>query len=224
MLGARASWLREQMDDAHCDPTLLHNTYRQFARVNALVSGWRRVFENRLAPRLHRGATILDVGCGGGDLARRLRLCSERCGTPAAVTAIDRDPRAVRFARSRPPLSGVEFRELSAEDLARSGERFDVVVSNHLLHHLADDQLPAFLETTADLALGTVIHNDLRRHPAAYAAFSLAGPLFPRSFIVEDGLRSIRRAFTAEELGQLAPPGWKVEGAAPFRHLVILEK
>lgn len=239
MLGERASWLRERMDDPACDPLLLRNTYRQFARVNALVTGWRRVFALHLAPRLKSGSTVLDVGCGGGDLARSLSLWSERAGTPVSVTAIDPDPRAIEFARSSPApagagfgravgagarLASVDFRLASAEELLSAGERFDVVVSNHLLHHLADAELPNFLETTAALARAAVIHNDMSRHPLAFAAFSLARPLFPRSFIVEDGLRSIRRAFTPDELRRRVPSGWRVLTFAPFRNLVILER
>src|SRR5690606_10838243 len=141
----RATWLRERMDDPDCDPTLLRNTYGQFALVNASISGWGRVFARHVAPLLEPGSTILDVGCGGGDLARRFRIWSERSGTPARVTAIDPDSRAIDFARSAAATHGVEYRHVSAEDLLRSGERFDVVVSNHVLHHLADEAVAPFL-------------------------------------------------------------------------------
>lgn len=224
MLSERASWLRERMDDPACDPLLLRNTYRQFARVNPLVSGWRRVFEQHVVPRLHTTSTILDVGCGGGDLARSLRVWSERAGNAVSVTAIDPDPRAIEFARSEPAPSGVAFRHASAEELLGAGERFDVVVSNHLLHHLGDAELLPFLLTTAALARHAVLHNDMSRHPVAFAVFSLTRPFFPKSFIVEDGLLSIRRAFTADELRRRLPSGWRVVTLAPFRNLLLLEK
>ncbi|HZJ10485.1 MAG TPA: methyltransferase domain-containing protein [Trueperaceae bacterium] len=224
MLGERASWLRERMDDPACDPLLLRNTYRQFARVNALVTGWRRVFRRHLAPRLQSGTTILDVGCGGGDLARSLQLWSELSGTRVSVTAIDPDQRAIEFALSDPAPSGVDFRQTTAEELASAGERFDVVVSNHLLHHLTDAELLPFLETTVALANGIAIHSDMSRHPVAYGAFAMTRPLFRESFIVEDGLRSIRRAFTPDELRRRVPRDWEVRTLVPFRNLVILEK
>ncbi|HZW99287.1 MAG TPA: hypothetical protein VFF10_04440 [Trueperaceae bacterium] len=37
-------------------------------------------------------------------------------------------------------------------------------------------------------------------------------------------LRSIRRAFTAEELRGLVPDDWEVQTLVPFRNLVVLEK
>lgn len=240
MLSERAIWLREQMDDPACDPLLLRNTYRQFARVNALVTGWRRVFARHLAPRLRNGTTILDVGCGGGDLARNLSEWSRRAGVRVYVIAIDPDPRAIGYATSAPLAAGaglarpchaknrqpraVDFRQTTAEELAWSSERFDIVVSNHLLHHLADAAIPSFLETTAALANGLVIHSDMSRHPLAYSAFSLTRPLFPQSFIVDDGLTSIRRAFTPDELRRRVWGDWEVRTMVPFRNLVILEK
>lgn len=233
MLRHRASGLQERMDDPRCDPVLLRNTYRQFARVNSLVTGWRRTFDELLVPHLRAGGTILDVGCGAGDIARQLAVWSRETGAPVRVTAIDPDPRAIRYATSSEAASvfstsesaaSVDFRQATAQRLAAEGERFDVVVSNHLLHHLTDAELLPFLETTASLASSLVVHSDMQRHPAAYAAFSLTKPLFPRSYIVEDGLTSIRRAFTPAELRGLVPPGWDVRTKFPFRNLVVLEK
>lgn len=212
------------MEDGDCDPLLLRNTYAQFSTVNRVVAGWGRLIERFLAPRLEAGSTVLDVGCGGGDLVRRLASWGESRGTPLAVTGIDPDARALSFARSRAVPRGVEYRRASLEELAANGERFHFVLSNHLLHHLSSDRVAPFLEASAAVVERTALHNDLRRHWLALAAFSLTGPLFPRSFIREDGVRSIRRSFIPSELRPLLPPGWRVEPMVPFRNLVILER
>jgi 2-polyprenyl-3-methyl-5-hydroxy-6-metoxy-1,4-benzoquinol methylase len=227
VLGQRASDLRERMDEPDCDPLLLRNTYAQFALVNRVVTGWERLFRRYLAPRLVPGSSVLDVGCGGGDLARRLAAWSERRGVPLLVTAIDPDPRALAFAREQASAgsgTAIEYLRGDAEQLAATGRRFDCVISNHLLHHLPAEELPRFLEVSGELSRSLVLHNDLRRHGAAWLAFSLTRPLFRRSYIVEDGLRSIRRAFTPAELRALVPDGWRVTSAAPFRTLAILER
>ena len=104
------------------------------------------------------------------------------------------------------------------------GCSFDLVVSNHVLHHLAEDELPAFLGESAGLCHGRVIHNDLRRSPAAYALFFAGSWPFTGSYIRQDGLTSIRRSYTAAELRAAAPPGWTVVRRAPFRNLLILDK
>lgn len=224
MLLPRAAELRERMDDPACNEDKLYRTYRQFEIVNRLVSGWPRLFKARLAPLLRGGGTVLDVGCGGGDLARKLRSWGEQLGLELQITAIDPDPRALAFALSCPPVSGVTFHQASVQELQEAGERFDVVISNHVLHHLPVARLAEFFDSTARLAGRAVFHNDLRRHEIALAAFALCWPLFPRSFIVGDGIRSIRRAFTPAELEPLLPAGWHLESLAPFRNLVVFER
>jgi hypothetical protein len=73
------------------------------------------------------------------------------------------------------------------------------------------------------LSRGVVIHNDIRRSPAAYALFYAASWLFTGSYIRQDGLTSIRRSYTAAELAAGAPPGWTVTRHAPFRNLLQLD-
>jgi tRNA (mo5U34)-methyltransferase len=80
------------------------------------------------------GWTALDVGCNAGfysfELARR----------GAHVTAIDADEhylRQARWARARLGLEDrVDLRRLSVYDLARTGERFDLVLFLGVLYHL----------------------------------------------------------------------------------------
>ena len=212
------------MDEPDCDPVRLRNTYAQFARVNRWLSGWRKVFERLLEPRLTPGASLLDIGCGGGDLARSLRRWSMAAGSPLEITAVDPDPRALAFAAQRTAPGEISYLQLTAEELLERGGRFDFVVSNHLIHHLEESRLHAFLEASERLGRRLVVHNDLRRHPAALLAFALTGPLFPRSYIVEDGLRSIRRSYTPVELRSLLPSGWRHETLAPFRNLLVFER
>lgn len=225
LLRDRAAHAVEEMDLPGCDPVRLDRTYAQFALVNRAVSGWRGVYLSQLRTRLRRGvrATLLDIGCGGGDVPVMLSRWAARDGFSLEITAIDPDPRASRFAAERHAASGVKFRQSTAAALAGEGLSFDLVISNHVLHHLAEAELPAFLAESAALCHGTVVHSDLRRSAAAYALFFAVSWPFAGSYIRQDGLTSIRRSYTAAELRLMGPPGWTVVRRAPFRNLLILD-
>ncbi|MGZ0067026.1 methyltransferase domain-containing protein [Microbacterium arborescens] len=218
--------LRELMDDPDCDPDALAQTLRRFDIVNRAVSGWGTVWRRHLRPalaRLDRPARVLDIGSGGGDVTARLARLAERDGLDVSWLGIDPDPRALAVARerSRPDL---EFRSTDSTALRASGERFDAVISNHVLHHLGASELDAFIADSLALSRGVVLHADIERGHAAYALYA-AGilPLQQGTFLHTDGLRSIRRSYRARELRTtLAGRGeWHVVRPAPFRVLAV---
>ena len=78
----RDTGLRELMDDPACDLGQLRRTYAVFPLVNGLVAGWRRAYRERIRPLLSadRTTTLLDLGSGGGDLARSLARWARQIG------------------------------------------------------------------------------------------------------------------------------------------------
>lgn len=230
MLGlARATGAIEEMDRPDCDPVLLRRTYAQFPLVNRVVAGWRGNYLEFIRPLLvHRvRARILDVGCGGGDIAANLARWALADGFEVAVHGIDPDPRAIGYARqtrhrSKLPAGALEFRETTSARLAAAGEQYDLVLSNHLLHHLSQDELQQLQEDTEHLCAGLGMHSDIRRSPMALGLFGLATlPLAGSSLIRRDGLTSIRRSYVPEELEQLLRTGWEVRTQRPYRNLLF---
>jgi 2-polyprenyl-3-methyl-5-hydroxy-6-metoxy-1,4-benzoquinol methylase len=222
-LAHRDREVRELMDDPGADLAALRRTYRQFRVVNRLVSGWRRRYRRDLRPLLSadRETTLLDVGCGGGDVARALAGWAARDGLRLRVTGVDPDPRAYAYAVEGGDAGLVDLRCCSSTDLVAEGRRFDVVVSNHLLHHLDDRELAALLADSTVLARRLVLHNDLARSRVAYAGYAVLSRLAgPGSFLRTDGLRSIRRSYRPAELAAVVPAGWRVRRAFGFRLLL----
>jgi 2-polyprenyl-3-methyl-5-hydroxy-6-metoxy-1,4-benzoquinol methylase len=218
----------EEMDRPDCDLAMLNRTYAQFPLINAVVSGWGQVYRRQLRPLLFAAAaesgraTLLDVGCGGGDVARRLARWAARDGLPLAVTAVDPDERAFAFASGRPAVPGLSFRRALSSELVADGLRFDVVISNHILHHLDSAALALLLADSQSLCRRAAIHSDIARSNAAYGLFSAGTlPFFPGSFIRRDGLTSIRRSYTAAELRAAVPQDWSVEPGGWFRTLLV---
>src|SRR5690606_23378181 len=106
--------------------------------------------------------------------------------------------------------------------------RFDLVISNHLLHHLPQAELAQLLTESRRLARTRVLHNDIARSRLAYGAYWVAtAPFANRSFVRTDGLRSIRRSYQRHELEQAAAEAlpdrrvsWRVERQFPSRLLL----
>ena len=218
----RDASLAERMDDPQCDEATLFRTYRQFALINPLLARWRSVYARLIRPAMQPGvpATLLDVGFGGGDIPRALDRWARRDGFDLRITAIDPDPRTYRFASAWPRSERIEFRVADTATLRAEGARFDVVISNAVLHHLNPDTLAGFFADTRALARRMLVHNDTVRSAAAYALFSaFVAPWLRNSFAAEDGRLTVRRSYRPDELRALAP-GWRIERLAPFRQLV----
>ncbi|WP_235476371.1 methyltransferase domain-containing protein [Frigoribacterium sp. Leaf263] len=218
-LDRRDAGLVELMDDPDCDLRLLERTYGLFPLVNALVGGWGAIYRELLRPMMsdERPLRLLDLGSGGGDVARGLMRRARKDGLRLEIVAADPDARAHGWA-SEHPLPGVEYRCVSSGDLVTAGERFDVVVSNHVLHHLDDEARASVLDDSERLAERLVVHVDIRRARTAYLAYWIGSlPLAGRSFVRVDGLRSIRRSFRPDELRAVVPPRWRVVARRPFR-------
>ena len=227
-LAVRDDTLVELMDDPHCDARRLRATLRRFGTVNRLVADWGSVYRTRLAPylaALDRPARVLDLGSGGGDLVVRLADLARRDGLDVHWTGVDPDPRAHAVATEREVPPTAAFRCTDAAALVAEGDSFDAVLSNHVLHHLGSD-LPAFAAQSLQLSRGLVLHGDIERSRLAYALYAVGiTPFAPGTFLRTDGLRSIRRSFTREELATALDPdrsgSWSVERPAPFRLLAV---
>jgi 2-polyprenyl-3-methyl-5-hydroxy-6-metoxy-1,4-benzoquinol methylase len=222
VLRHRAPQLAERMDDPHCDRETLYRTYAQFSAVNRLVAGWHAIYRSWLRPRMQprRRYTLLDIGAGGGDVVKILLALARHDGVCLEATALDPDPRAAAYFAAH-PCEGVAFIQATSRQLANEGARFDFVISNHLLHHLSDDRLQGLLCDSERLAKQLSLHNDIERGDLAYVAFACLKPFFRGSFIVPDGLTSIRRSYTRRELAAVVPPSWRVERRFPYRLLLV---
>ena len=97
------------------------------------------------SPRPLEGLRVLDIGCGGGLLSEPVA----RMG--AQVVGADPSEKNIGIASTHAAQSGVEvdYRAMSAEQLAEAGESFDVVLNMEVVEHVADVDL--FVSTCAGM-------------------------------------------------------------------------
>lgn len=91
------------------------------------------------------GLRILDVGCGGGI------LCEPMARLGGRVHGIDPEPAALRAAEDHAALFAlpISYTSESAESLAETGQKFDVVCALEVVEHVADRSV--FLTALAKL-------------------------------------------------------------------------
>lgn len=219
-LSRRADNLHESMNDPNCSREKLFRTYREFALTNRLLAGWRRSYVSLIRPHLRAGEefTLLDIGFGGGDIPRTLSAWVRRDGFQLEITGIEQDARALEYVSTLPKRGGVTFREASLDDLLCEKRMFDFVISNHVLHELTNREVGVFRDQVEALTRRRSIMSDIARSFPGYLLFASTVPLYIRSsFTVPDGLISIRRSFTRDELQSALGPRWRVWNAAWFR-------
>lgn len=111
-------------------------------RVNYICDHVRRFLLNdptalnEGGPRPLDGVRIADIGCGGGILSESLAELGAR------VTGIDPAPNNIAVATRHAEKSGldIDYRNITAEALAQTGEQFDVIAALEVIEHVEGPQ------------------------------------------------------------------------------------
>ena len=127
-----------------------------------------------------RPLRMLDIGCGGGVLSEPLA----RFG--ATVMGIDPSPDNIAVARIHAAQSGlsIDYRCLTPEELAETGELFDAVLAMEVVEHVADvglflDSAAAMVKPGGLLFVGT-LNRTLRSFTFAIAVAEYVFGWIPR--------------------------------------------
>jgi 2-polyprenyl-3-methyl-5-hydroxy-6-metoxy-1,4-benzoquinol methylase len=205
---ARRDLQPEIMDRPELDPALHRQALAGLRRLN-----WASGSAGILWPAIHplakrkglRALSVLDVACGGGDVALDLWRRARRRNIELHITGCDVSSVALDTARAQASEQGVDAQWLQLDALTQPlpGE-FDVVMSSLFLHHLADNDAARLLAKMAGSAGHLLLVNDLRRSRAGYLLAQLACRVLTRSPVVHfDGPQSVAAAFTLPEVAVL---------------------
>jgi 2-polyprenyl-6-hydroxyphenyl methylase/3-demethylubiquinone-9 3-methyltransferase len=157
----------EAMADSWWDPEGLFKPLHRInpVRLSYIGSTLARHFGRDMAVEQPlSGLHILDVGCGGG------LVCEPLARMGANVLGIDPSEKNIHVAAAHAANSdlAVDYRFITAEELAASGHRFDAVLALEVVEHVAD--LESFLAACQNLvaAGGPLIFSTINRTPKAF--------------------------------------------------------
>jgi len=194
----------EWMDDAAAGEAEFALALEQLGRINRLTFAFHPVLSwlDRLVAETGAHAlSILDVGCGGGQMLTAIDAWARQRGVTVTLVGLDHSPWAARYAAAQ----GVPARFITADlfDLDPA-ERFDVVLCNLFTHHLRDPDLVRFLQWCEARATRGWLISDLHRHWLPWSVVWLGFRLMRFSaMIIHDATVSIARSFVRADWQRL---------------------
>jgi 2-polyprenyl-3-methyl-5-hydroxy-6-metoxy-1,4-benzoquinol methylase len=224
---SRRSTADEWMDVEPLGVDELGQCLRQLAQINVLSLGYRPTLTWLAeAVRWHgrERLSVLDVGCGYGDMLRRLHRWADRRRIALDLHGIDINPvtRQVAVAAT-PARTAVRYHTADIFGLPED-QTYDIVISALFAHHLDSAALVRFLRwMEAHATVGWFI-NDLHRSAAAhFAVKQFLRAMGYHRVVRHDGPLSVERALTLEEWRQalagagLDPGSVSLRRFFPFR-------
>ncbi len=195
----------ERIDTGDYTPEEYVTFLREIAFINRYFGDGRalkKTLLNEIKREDRREFSVLDVGCGSGELLRIIAEFAAKSGRKASLTGIDLNPISSSTTRSE----SREFPEIAsirgdAFQLPFAEGSFDYAISSLFFHHLTDEQIPTVLKEMSRVARRGIVVIDLHRNFAAYVLYKVFCFTFGISPLVnDDGSLSIRKGFRPGEL------------------------
>jgi hypothetical protein len=190
----------EILDDPAVSPEIVTRSIADVVRSNALFGGLKSAMDelNVVLRILPRQATLLDVGTGLGDIPRDARRAARDAGVELTTVGLDSSIELTRASRGAvsAAVCGDALR------LPFADHSVDIVMCSQVLHHFEGENALRLLREMDRVARIRVIVSDIKRSWFAAAGIWLASfPLRFHAVSRHDGVVSVMRGFTAEELG-----------------------
>lgn len=193
---------QEILDSDACPPVEVEASLRDLCRINRWFGGvatTRRLIERVASATGNKSFSVLEVAAGFGEVSKTAGQQLARKGITLNVTDLDRVQ--THLLRGN--------RAVVADALAlpfRDGS-FDLVSCSLFAHHLEPAELARFSAEALRVSRCAVLINDLIRHPL-HLGLVYAGFLLMKSHVSRvDGVASVRRAYTPEEIKRILSPG-----------------
>ena len=202
----------EILDGPDLDPREVELSLADLRTVNRFFGGtstsnalFRKVVADR---KLHEFA-VLDIGSGSGDVPLSVARRMHRERRTMSITFLDQHANHLPVLDPDNPLLHNIIGD--ALNLPFADNSFDIVSCSLLLHHLEPAEATRFAREALRVARHAVIINDLIRNRLHHSLLHLWRPFFRTRVSYLDGLTSVRRAYTPNEIRQMFKAAGRVE-------------
>ncbi|PWA08957.1 methyltransferase domain-containing protein [Flavobacterium laiguense] len=224
----------EIMDDFNLEGDVLRDALNKIAKINQFLGGNQLTLQGvkKLISKVPQSdqITIVDVGCGNGDMLRKLADYGAENKLNFQLIGVDANRYTVSYAQELSmKYSNIKY---CCEDVFSNSFKeisCDILLCTLTLHHFKNKEIIDLLTIfNLNSRLGIVV-NDLERSAIAYRLFQVLCVIFKlENMSCEDGLTSILRGFKKRELVEFAEilnfSNYKIQWRWAFRYQWIIEK
>lgn len=205
----------ELMDNFDLEGETLRDALDKIAAINRLLGGNKVTLQGlEYLLKLHREnqktgrteITILDVGCGNGDMLRALADYAAKKSLNFKLIGIDANAYTIQHAKKLSAnYHNIHYICADIFEEVKQQRSYDVILCTLTLHHFKNEEIITLMKGFKEQsALGIVI-NDLHRSKLAYKLFTGLCFVFKlNQMSKDDGLVSILRGFKKHELQHLS--------------------
>lgn len=224
----------EIMDDFNLEGEVLREALDKIASINQLLggnsltlNGVKKLISTQPKSRL---LTIIDIGCGNGDMLRVLSNYGKENNYSFQLIGIDANAFTINHAEKLSELyPNITFKCENIFEYEFSQLQCDIVLCTLTLHHFNNKEIENLLTVFYDNSRLGVVINDLQRSSIAYRLFQIICTFFGlNSMSRGDGLTSILRGFKKEELiafsKKIGFKNYKIEWKWAFRYQWVITK
>jgi 2-polyprenyl-3-methyl-5-hydroxy-6-metoxy-1,4-benzoquinol methylase len=223
----------EIMDDLSMEGEMLRKTLDQIAAINKRLGGNKATIDglHTLLKSESKDTviSIIDLGCGSGDMLRTVADYGRRNNFLFKLTGIDANEYTVNYAcklsADYPEISYMQMDVFSEEF---SGITFDIALTTLFLHHFTAQEIERLLIPIVNSVRIGVVVNDLHRSRAAYYLFKAISLFIKNPMVKNDGAISVLRGFKKNELidvsKKLKDTASSVRWKWAFRYQWIIKK
>jgi 2-polyprenyl-3-methyl-5-hydroxy-6-metoxy-1,4-benzoquinol methylase len=194
---------KEKLDDFNQQGETLHKALQSLEWVNRWFGNHRSVINaiHSIIKKEAKPLRIIDLGCGGGDLALAVARLLRLHKIEFTITGIDGNAHTLAYAQKKCEA----FPEINFLQAGILGNQFsiqycDILISSHFMYHFTADALVDFLKSNLSAISTAFIFSELKRNRFAMRLFKFSRFLLPISKLAkEDGLLAIKRSFSVKE-------------------------
>ena len=224
----------EIMDDFALEGETLRDALDKIAKINQFLGGNKLTLRGveSLIKEIPQSTeiSIIDIGCGNGDMLRSLADYGLKNDLIFKLIGIDANAFTVKYARELSKhYPNISYQCIDIFEKPFLELKYDIALCTLTLHHFKEDEIERLLHIFEKQSRIGIVINDLHRNALAYRLFqSLCYVFRLNSMSKEDGLTSILRGFKKEELVQFSEKlnfnNYKIQWKWAFRYQWIISK